>query len=548
MMRFLIPIFLLATLLQACGFKNEQAHLIIHNANIITMDPELPEAEAMAIRDGRIIELGPERKILNKYRADQIVDARKQFVYPGFIDAHCHLLAYGLGLQEANLTGTSSWDEVLESVKSHAGAYPDGWLVGRGWDQNDWPVQQYPDRAALDSLFPDRPVLLTRVDGHAALVNAKALDMAGVTPGDTILGGAFEVVEGRLTGILIDKAVDKVSALVPLADRSAKEQALMEAQERCFAVGLTTVSIAGLDHRDIALIDSMQEAGALKMRVYAMLSDTQENIDEWLDRGPMVKERLSVRSFKFYADGALGSRGACLIRPYSDQMAQKHVGFLLDSIEHFRNRALQMHNAGFQMNTHCIGDSANRTILQLYGEVLEGSNDLRWRIEHAQVVHREDIPLFGAYSVIPSVQPTHATSDMYWAELRLGRNRLRRAYAYKDLLAQNGMLALGTDFPVEGISPINTFYAATVRKDAEGYPEGGFLPENALTRDEALMGMTLWAALSNFEEEQKGSLTVGKLADFTVLDRDLREVPDDEILPTGFLQTWINGEQVWKSE
>lgn len=547
-MRFFIFILLLSLLIQSCGFKNEQADLVLHNATIITMDPEAPEAEAMAIRDGKIIELGPERKILNKYRAKQIVDARKQFVYPGFIDAHCHFLAYGLGLQEANLIGTNSWNEVLSRVQAHAEMYPDGWLVGRGWDQNDWDEQQYPDRAALDSLYPDRPVLLTRVDGHAALVNAKALDMAGAQPGDTLLGGAFEVIDGRLTGILIDKAVDRVSGLIPEADRTTKEQALLEAQQQCFAVGLTTVDIAGLDHRDIALIDSLQQTGKLKMRVYAMLSDTKANIDEWLNRGPMVKDRLTVRSFKFYADGALGSRGACLIRPYSDRMAQKHVGFLLDSIEHFRNRALQMHNAGFQMNTHCIGDSANRAILKIYGEVLEGPNDLRWRIEHAQVVHREDIPLFGAYSVIPSVQPTHATSDMYWAELRLGRNRLRRAYAYKDLLAQNGMLALGTDFPVEGISPINTFYAATVRKDAKGYPEGGFLPENALSREEALMGMTLWAALSNFEEEQKGSLTVGKLADFTVLDRDLRTVPDDQILNTEFRQTWINGELVWQSE
>lgn len=544
-MRYLILSIVLTAL--GCAFKSEEADLIVHNANVITMDPANAETEAFAVKDGRIIEMGPERQILNKYRATETYDARKQYVYPGFIDAHCHFLAYGLGLQEADLVGSLSWDEVLLRVQKHADAYPDGWLIGRGWDQNDWEVQEYPGRAALDSLFPDRPVLLTRVDGHAALANKVALEMAEVTPGETMIGGEFETdPEGAyLTGILIDNAIDRVSNLIPEADRATKERALMEAQERCFAVGLTTVAIAGLDHRDIALIDSLQESGELKMRVYAMLSDTDENIEAFLDRGPLVKDRLTVRSFKFYADGALGSRGACLIRPYSDRMSEKHVGFLLDSIEHFKNRALQMHAAGFQMNTHCIGDSANRVMLQIYGDVLEGQNDLRWRIEHAQVVHKEDIPLFGAYSVIPSVQPTHATSDMYWAEIRLGRNRLRRAYAYQDLLEQNGLLALGTDFPVEGISPLNTFYAATVRKDVKGYPEGGFLPENALSRDQALMGMTLWAAIANFEEHNKGSLTDGKFGDFVVLDRDLRSVSDSLILEAKVISTFVNGERVW---
>ena len=529
-----------------CGFKREQADLIIHNANISTMDTELASAEAMAIKDGRIIEVGPERQIMNKYNATDVIDAQKKFVYPGLIDAHCHFLGYGLGLSQADLVGTNSWDEVVSSVQKQSESYPEGWLMGRGWDQNDWGDGAFPTNDTLDLLFPDRPVFLSRVDGHAAIVNSKAMELAGLTGNEELIGGEFIKVDGQFIGVLIDNAVDLMKEAIPKATKSEKKRALLDAQERCFAVGLTTVDDAGLMREDVELIQEMHESGELKMRMYVMLSDAQENIDHFLPMGPILEERLTVRAFKFYADGALGSRGACLLKPYADRADVGHIGFLLDSIDHFRLRAKEMKEAGFQMNTHCIGDSANRTLLQIYSEQLQGTNDLRWRIEHAQVVHKQDVPYFGANSVIPSIQPTHATSDMYWAEIRLGRNRVRRAYAYQELLGQLGLVALGTDFPVEGISPFNTYYAAVARKDVKGYPEGGFQIDNALTSEQAMYGMTLWAAISNFEEEVKGSLTAGKVADFIVVDRDLINSAPEDVLQTVVLNTYVNGEEVWR--
>ena len=531
----------------SCGFKSEEADLIVHNAQIHTFNPAKEVVQAMAIKDGKILELGAERQILNKYRAADTYDAGQQVIYPGFIDAHCHFLGYGLFLDEVDLIGTTSWDDVLQRLQEHVAKnelLEGQWLEGRGWDQNDWEEQSFPTSAALDSLFPDRPVLLSRVDGHAAVVNSKAMELSGVNPDQELVGGEFIKENGVFTGVLIDNAIDAVSDAIPEPDNARLIKALKHAEENCFAVGLTTVDDAGLDVDHILLIDSLQKAGELKMRMYVMVSDKQENVDYYMENGPYKSDRLNVRSFKFYADGALGSRGACLLKSYTDK--ETHKGFLLDSIAHFEERALQMKLGGFQMNTHCIGDSANRVMLNLYGEMLEGTNDLRWRIEHAQVVHKMDVPLFGAYSVLPSIQPTHATSDMYWAEIRLGRNRVRRAYAYRELLGQNGMVCLGTDFPVEGINPLNTFYAAVVRKDTKGYPEGGFQIENALTREEALNGMTLWAAVSNFEEEEKGTLESGKLADFIVLDRDLLTVPENEILTTQVQRTYVNGELVWQ--
>jgi hypothetical protein len=357
-------------------------------------------------------------------------------------------------------------------------------------------------------------------------------------------GGEVLLVDGKPSGVLIDNAVGLVTDVIPSMNADMRTLALMEAQENCFAVGLTTCDDAGLDVEDVVLIRALQDSGDLKMRLYVMLSDDSANFNHFLSSGPIKTERLNVCSFKFYADGSLGSRGACLLSPYADMIHPLQTGFLLSDEEHFRQKAREIYDAGFQMNTHCIGDSANRLMLNIYGEVLGGTNDRRWRIEHAQVVHKADISRFSEYSIIPSIQPTHATSDMYWAEQRLGRNRVRRAYAYQELKNQLGMVALGTDFPVEAISPINTFYAAVVRKDHTGYPEGGYQVENALSREEALKGMTIWAALSNFEENEKGSLEEGKMADFVILDRDLFKVSDDQILETRVLVTTVAGEVV----
>jgi predicted amidohydrolase YtcJ len=529
---------------QSCAHKSEEADLIIHNAIIHSLDAENRTYDAMAIRDGRILELGVELQILNKYKSATVIDAMQRPIFPGLIDAHCHFLGYGLSRQNVDLIGTNSFEEVLERTVEHQNVYQAEWVVGRGWDQNDWEDKTFPDNSQLDSLFPGTPVLLRRVDGHGALANSMALALAGITVDTKVSGGEIGIVDGKLTGILVDNAVDLVKDIIPEPSEELKTQAWLEAQKNCFAVGLTTVDDAGLKWQEIELLQKLQEEGKVKMRVYAMASDTEENLAYFLKSGPIKTDRLSVRSFKFYADGALGSRGACLLSPYAD-MINAHTGFMLDSIGHFKETAQLLYDAGFQMCTHCIGDSANRVILNVYGDVLGGVNDFRWRIEHAQVVHKQDIEKFGQYSIIPSIQPTHATSDMYWAGERLGNTRLRRAYAYQELKLQLGMVALGTDFPIEGISPLNTFYAATVRKDHDNYPQDGFQTENALTRMEALKGMTIWAALSNFEEMEKGTLEPGKFGDFVVLDRDILKVADDQLLDTKVLLTVIGGEIVY---
>ncbi|MBD0332039.1 MAG: amidohydrolase family protein, partial [Chitinophagaceae bacterium] len=352
-----------------------------------------------------------------------------------------------------------------------------------------------------------------------------------------------EVKDGKLTGILIDNAVGLVSSKMPPMDIKQTTASLLEAQRNCFSVGLTTIDDCGINFNQALLIDSLQKRDELKMRIYAMLSDAKHNYDFLFSRGKIKTDRLSVRSFKVYADGALGSRGACLLQPYSDKRGW--YGFLLSPASHFDSVANIISSKGFQMCTHAIGDSGNRVILETYGKYLKGKNDLRWRVEHAQVVNKDDFKLFGLYSIIPSVQPTHATSDMYWAKDRLGNERVKGAYAFKWLMNENGWIPLGTDFPVEDISPFKTFYAAVFRIDAKGWPEGGYQMENALTRQEALRGMTIWAAKSNFEENEKGSLEKGKFADFVILDKDLLTVSAKEVLATSVLSTYIGGENVY---
>ena len=538
------PATLLPLLFLICSCASqEKIDLLLYNAKIYTVDSSFSTVEALAIRDGKIVAVGSSKELSDQYTAKEKTDAEGKFIYPGFIDAHAHFYRYGLGLQTADLVGTTSWDDILNKLQAFAKDHADGWLIGRGWDQNDWSVKEFPSKERLDELFPDRPVLLTRIDGHAAVANQKALDLAGVKAGQTLTGGTVEVKAGRLTGILVDNAVDLVSSKIPESTPDQIARSLQAGQENCFAVGLTTVDDCGIDYTEALFMDSLQKKNVLKMRVYAMLSDAERNYDFLFKNGKIKTDHLNVRSFKVYADGALGSRGACLLQPYSDKPGW--YGFLLSSQEHFDSVARIISQNDFQMCTHAIGDSGNRAILNTYGKYLKGKNDRRWRIEHAQVVNGADFDLFGQYSVIPSVQPTHATSDMYWAGDRLGTQRVKGAYAYKQLMNENGWIPLGTDFPVEDISPFKTFYAAVFRIDAKEYPQGGYQMENALSREQALRGMTIWAAKSNFEEGEKGSLEKGKLADFVILDKDLMTIPAREVLNTSVIATYIGGEKVY---
>ncbi len=530
----------------SCKFR-QKADLIVHHAVIYTADTAFSVAEAMVVRDGKIIAVGTNDDILKEFEATEEKNAAGKTIYPGFIDAHAHFVGFGMSLQQVDLTGTTSWEECVDQVKIFAKAKnmaPGEWIQGRGWDQNKWVLANFPIKDLLDTFFPNNPVALVRIDGHALIANQAALDLAKIKPGCVIEGGTVETIGGKLTGILVDNAESLVKQAIPTPSNERFKAALLAAQEKCFAFGLTTVVDCGLGLDVVTEIDSLQQSSALKMRIVIMLSDDASNYDHYLKTGPYKTQRLNVNAFKLYADGALGSRGACLLKPYNDKPDWQ--GFLLKDRKYFETILPRIYDSKFQACTHAIGDSGNRMILQVYANILKGKNDRRWRVEHAQVLNANDLHYFGDYSIIPSVQPTHATSDMYWANDRLGAERVKGAYAYQQLLQQNNWIPLGTDFPVEDISPFKTFFAAVSRQDASGFPTWGFQPENALTRRQTLWGMTLWAAKGSFEEKEIGSLEKGKNADFIMLDTNLLQCPIHDVLNAHILATYVNGEKVYE--
>jgi predicted amidohydrolase YtcJ len=536
--------FICILLLFSCS-NREKVDSIYFNGNIYTVNDKFTKAEAFAIKDGKFLAVGSSKVIRNKYQSDEEIDLLGSSVYPGFIDGHAHFIRYAKGLREVDLFGTASFNELIERLQKHVEQYPnEPTLLGLGWDQNNWEGKEFPDKDTLDILFPDKVVILRRVDAHAILTNQKGLDLAGITAKSKISGGEILLKNAQPSGVLIDNAMNLLTDKMPEMDKGQKMELIQQAQDNCFAVGITSLAEAGLDKSQIDLLDDMHKDSLLKMRIYAMVNPTTENINHYFSNGHYKTDYLNVRSFKIYGDGALGSRGACLIEPYADD--EDNYGFLRSKPQVFDSLAKIIFAKDFQMNTHCIGDSANRAITNIYAKYLKGKNDRRWRIEHAQVLADNDFSKFGDYNILPSVQPTHVTSDMDWAHERLGDSRVKNAYAYQELLKQNGKLVLGSDFPVEDINPIYGFHAAVARQDDANLPEGGFQPENALSREEALKGMTSWAAFGQFEEKEKGSIAKGKWADFVILDQDIMEVPVQELRRTKVVHTYSAGEKVYQ--
>ena len=514
--------------------------LIAHNGNIYTVDENFSKASAFAVENGKFIAVGSE-DILSKYKSEKIINLNGSTVLPGLIDAHCHF--YGLGLNQSviDLTGTKSFEEIIDKISNDD---KKSVIRGRGWDQNDWTVKKFPNKSKLDLLYPETPIILERIDGHAYLVNQKALDVAKIDINTKSKNGTVVIENGKLTGVLIDGPMSLIDKVFGNISNQEKIDALLSAQDICFKHGLTTVDDAGLSKEVILLIDSLQKKKKLKMRIYAMISNVENDVNYFLEKGHIKTNLLNVRSVKVYGDGALGSRGATLKKPYSDDI--HNHGKLVTDIQSIKKLATKLSVANFQMNTHAIGDSTINILLNEYSKVLENKKDPRWRIEHSQIVDLKDI---NGYSkkILPSVQPTHATSDMYWAEDRVGPKRIKGAYAYKDLLDRSKVIGLGTDFPVEKVNPFHTFYAATARKDLDNYPEGGFEFSNALSREETLKGMTIWAAYFNFEENEKGSIEKNKFADFIVIDRDLMKVDLDITPNTKVLKTYLSGDLVYSN-
>jgi len=491
-------------------------------------------AQAMVIKEGKVWATGSQKELESAYKPQATKIFEGMYIYPGFNDAHAHFLGYARSLGRVNLVATQSWQECLERLQNFAEKNPNDFLLGRGWDQNDWESKEFPDRRALDSLYPHTPVLLKRIDGHAAIANQAALDYAGINASTKLAGGTIDLAKG----ILIDNAVDLIEE--PENDPERDKELILKAQEFCLHAGLTSITDAGLKKKDIQVLQDLSESGELKLRLNVMVSDDSASLAYYFARGPMEEPRFRLKTVKFYLDGALGSRGALLLNSYADDPG--NYGLQLKPTNYFLEMADSLSHQKWQMAIHAIGDSANRLATQIFGVGYLHNRNHRWRIEHAQVVHPQDLEDMKALGVIPSIQPTHATSDMYWAEERLGPDAVQYAYRAQSFLDQELVLPLGTDFPVEDINPLNTFRAARFRVDANAYPEGGFRAEEALSFDEALKGMTWSGAYASFEEEVKGLLERGYYADFIVMDRDLKKLKADEFSNLEVKATAINGE------
>ncbi len=536
------------------------------------LEAESPTATAVACRDGRIVFVGSDEQARDwigpKTRVFPLSGAA---LMPGLTDAHGHLLGLGDSLARVDLVGTASFSEVVERAAARAASAPRGtWILGRGWDQNDWPEKAFPDHHALSEQTPDHPSFLRRIDGHAGLANAEALRIAGVTrhtpdpEGGRILKDA---TSGEPTGVLVDNAMRLVDRVIPAPTHEERTAALARAMQECVALGLTEVHDAGVDLETITCYRELASAGRMPIRVYAMVSGGRARADAaharesdeiegnpalaaYLERGPEIGAAgglLTVRAVKLYADGALGSRGAALLEPYADDPENR--GLLVSDPEAIRETTVRCLKAGLQVCVHAIGDRGNRVVLDAFERALAEvpSKDARLRIEHAQVLSPSDIPRFARLGVIASMQPTHATSDMPWVPDRVGPERARGAYAWRSLVRSGVTLAFGSDFPVESASPILGIYAGLTRQDLEGRPAGGWLPEERLTPVEVLRAFTAGAAYAAFEESQGGAIAVGKRADLTALSLDPLTAAPRELLGAKVVATVVSGRVVYGS-
>ena len=533
--------------------QSRPADLIVTNARIYTVDDARPVVTALAVRDGRIAFTGSVREAMTlKGTSTRVLDAGGNTIIPGMVDAHAHLLGLGQSLRTVPLYGAKSYDEVIARVVARAKDVPAGqWILGRGWDQNQWGDTRFPSHEALSRALPNNPVYLTRGDGHAGLANAAAMRAAGVSASSTDpSGGHIERnTSSDPTGVFIDHAKDLVERAIPRETREQTRAELRAAIAESQRWGLVGLHDAGESRTTIDIMEEMAKAGEFAFRLYVMVSDDSAAVAHYLARGPqsgLYDNHLWIRSIKLYADGALGSRGAALLEPYSDDATNS--GLLLSAPAHIQEVATRALRSGFQVATHAIGDRGNRLVLDAYAAALDNvpTADHRFRIEHAQVLNHDDIPRFAALGVIPSMQAVHQTSDMYWAGTRLGQGRLLGAYAWRSLLATGVVVPNGSDFPVEAVNPLLSFHSAVARQDAENWPAGGWMPEQRMTREEALRSMTIWPAFAGFQEATMGSLTPGKLADFVILDRDIMTVAERDILRTTVVATYIGGKPVYE--
>ena len=550
-----ILILVLGLFTVACQQQDQHPDMtVIQNVKGYTFyDGKLKEFSALAFQNEKVVDVYSDTTFEQDENTN-VIDGKGKVMLPGLTDAHGHVMGLGFQQMNVNLAGAKSLDNALKRVEKYASDYPDlQWVQGRGWNHTHWDINRFPKAEELDKAVSERPVWLSRVDGHAGWANSKAMEIAGITAEteDPEGGKIIRDENGEPTGVFVDGAMSLVASKIPEPSKKQQKMAFQKALKQMRSHGLTSVHDAGVSAEHWEMYKNFADRDSLTTRIYAMIAGTGKNFDTLAQDGPIKSyknDMLALRSVKLYADGALGSRGAAMLKPYSDDPENRGLLFL--SEKEMTQKIMKAASAGFQANVHAIGDRANRVVLNAFANVRDslGKQGLRHRIEHAQIVSLDDIPRFKELNVIASMQPTHATSDMNMAEDRIGPERMKGAYAWQTFLDQGTIVASGSDFPVEHVNPFYGLYSAVTRQDHQGNPEGGWYPEEKMSRKEALRSFTLNAAYAAHRKDGLGSLEPGQWADFILVDRDYFEVPASNIWKTNVLQTWVAGEKVYQSK